>query len=118
MNKILPMLPYLIVNLFSFYFYTIRILDSSGEVVAIFLAIPFMVFVISHIYGVTTDVSPFYPILVGLLCLPSIIYLRTPVEIVFASILYVGVAYFGSYSGSKLRERGIQSKFGFLRKDD
>ena len=75
MNKIIKMLPYLLVYLLTFYIGPIIAKSSVSPMFLLLFAVPLICFFVSLIYGIIHGFHPYqllFPLFVGILFIPTI----------------------------------------------
>lgn len=78
-DKILRMLPYLIINILSFYLLPLLMVDTGSSMFILLTVIPFILLATSVIYGIKSSKTDIvYSLLVGILFIPAIyIYMNS-----------------------------------------
>ncbi len=98
MKKLKDMLPFLLIILGTFYLLPMLIQDTGTGMMALLIIIPLICFISSLIYGLKKPFSIFYPIIVGVLFVPSILIFYNSSAWVYI-IGYGIVALIGSFIG-------------------
>lgn len=66
------MIPYLIIDILSFYLLPLLIIDTGSGMFILLIVIPIICFIISLIYGMKNSFNLIYPLIVMLLFVPTI----------------------------------------------
>lgn len=102
MIKIKKLLPYLVVNLITFYILPILIRDTGTGMLILIIIIPLITFVTSLLYGLKNSFGWLYPLLVMAIFLPSIFIYYNESALIY-TFIYGGLSLLGSFIGSRFQ---------------
>lgn len=102
MNRIKKLLPYLMVNVITFYLLTLLIKDTGSAMFILLFAIPVITFVNAIICGSKNSFDILYPLLVMVIFVPYVlIYMNESATIYI--FIYGAISLIGYFVGSRLR---------------
>lgn len=102
MIKIKKLLPYLVVNLITFYILPILIRDTGTGMLILIIIIPLITFMTSLLYGLKNSFGWLYPLFVMAIFLPSIFIYYNESALIYTWI-YGGLSLLGSFIGSRIQ---------------
>ena len=102
MIKIKKLLPYLVVNLLTFYILPIIIRDTGTGMLILIIIIPLITLMTSLLYGLKNSFEWLYPLLVMAIFLPSIFIYYNESALIYA-LIYGGLSLLGSFIGSRFQ---------------
>ena len=105
MEKIKQYLPYLAGNLIAFYSLPFLIKDTGSAMLILLVVAPIICFILGAFYRAKNPNIGFYPLLVGVLFLPSIFIFYNSSALIYAPI-YAVLALLGSLAGQALYKGG------------
>ncbi|HPX32472.1 MAG TPA: hypothetical protein PLT36_03110 [Erysipelotrichaceae bacterium] len=98
LENIKKMVPYLLVNVISFYLLPIVFKSNEGIFFVLLVALPIICFVTAIFYGIINSLNMLYPVLVGLFFVPAVfIYLNE--SALFYVVIYGILALVGNFIG-------------------
>ena len=98
MQKVKPMLPYLGIILVVFYLLPIVIQGMGSAMLILLIAIPVICFVCALLYGIKNGFNIIFPIVVGLLFIPSLFIFYNETAWVY-SVAYLVISLIGNLIG-------------------
>ncbi len=102
MIKIKKLLPYLVVNLLTFYILPIIIRDTGTGMLILIIIIPLITLMTSLHYGLKNSFEWLYPLLVMVMFLPSIFIYYNESALIY-TLIYGGLSLLGSFIGSRFK---------------
>lgn len=102
MIKIKKLLPYLVVNLLTFYILPIIIRDTGTGMLILIIIIPLITLMTSLLYGLKNSFEWLYPLLVMAIFLPSIFIYYNESALIY-TLIYGGLSFLGSFIGSRFK---------------
>ena len=102
MIKIKKLLPYLVVNLLTFYILPILIRDTGTGMLILIIIIPLITFMTSLLCGLKNSFEWLYPLLVMVIFLPSIFIYYNESALIY-TLIYGGLSLLGSFIGSRFQ---------------
>lgn len=102
MIKIKKLLPYLVVNLLTFYILPIIIRDTGTGMLILIIIIPLITLMTSLLYGLKNTFGWLYSLLVMVMFLPSIFIYYNESALIY-TLIYGGLSLLGSFIGSRFK---------------
>lgn len=102
MIKIKKLLPYLAINLLTFYILPIIIRDTGTGMLILIIIIPLITFMTSLLYGLKNSFGWIYSLLVMVMFLPSIFIYYNESALIY-TLIYGGLSLLGSFIGSRFQ---------------
>lgn len=109
MNRLRPMIPYLVVAILAFYVLPLFIIDTGSGMAILLVAIPAIILVSSEFYGMKHSWDWLYPFLVLVVFLPAVFTFFNETAIVYGPA-YGILALVGSFLGSLISRRKNQEE--------
>ncbi len=72
MSKLLKMMPYLVINILSFYLLPLLIQTTGTAIFILLIGIPLICFLTSFVYSTKNGFVWFYPVVISVLFIPTI----------------------------------------------